>query len=434
MRPGLALRLIGLLGVALAVRPACAMQFEQKVLSATEVVIIGRGQIVPGDAARLAKAVAAVAPGKRLLILALDSPGGTVLEGERLAHLIRARGLPVLIPSDSKCVSACFLLLAASPRRFVAADALVGVHSASEAGQETGTSLAVTTLMARDAAELGIPPAIIGKMVQTTPGRVEWLTRADLLSMNVTVYDGDVPDTGQPRVGPAAPAPVQAPVSVPAPPAVVPGFAAGADDRRAWDAWMAGLHGPYGEGAAFARAQFAAPQPVPCGGPNGASLGDFTQGCVAARQRLARVETGMRDHPDYLAGWNGAAQGGPKNEPVEAEYRGAYFCGRQAARLTLKVFPVAGAPRRRALFSFGPQPASPEVPPGAFLVEGDIGLNGGAMILTPVEWVSRPAGYAWLGLSGRSEDGGRTFAGRVTDGAGCSMFTLQRVGEATATR
>ena len=107
---------------------------------------------------------------KRLLALALDSPGGQVSEGVQLADLIRTRKVPVVIPSNSQCVSACFLLLAASPHRMAASDALVGVHSANENQQETDTSLAVTTLMARDAAKNGIPPAIIGKMVETTPG------------------------------------------------------------------------------------------------------------------------------------------------------------------------------------------------------------------------------------------------------------------------
>jgi hypothetical protein len=302
----------------------------------------------------------------------------------------------------------------------------------------------MTTLMARDAADLGVPPAIIGKMVQTTPGRIEWLTRSDLVSMNVTVFDGDAPDTGTAPVRPATP--VQAPPPVPAalpspavapapaPAVVVAGFAAGADDRRAWDAWMAGLHGAYHDGAGFALAQLGVPRPVSCRGPNAASLGDFTLGCEAARQRLTPVETGMRDHPDYRDGWNGASPGGALNVPVEVEYQGAYFCGRQVAGLTLKVFGAAGAARRRALFSFGPQPTSPEVPSGAFLVEGAIALSGGALTLTPVQWVSRPAGYAWLGLSGRSEDGGRTFAGQVTGAAGCSVFTLQRAGETSATR
>ena len=78
---------------------------------------------------------------------------------------------------------------------------------------------------------------------------------------------------------------------------------------------------------------------------------------------------------------------------AEAEYQGAYFCGRQVAHLTLKVFPQAGEPRRRAMFSFGPEPTSPDVPRGAFIVEGSIDLHGGALSLAPVKWVSQPAGY-----------------------------------------
>ena len=43
--------------------------------------------------------------------------------------------------------------------------------------------------MARAAAELGVPPTIIGKMVGTAPSRMEWLTPADLNAMGVVVYD-----------------------------------------------------------------------------------------------------------------------------------------------------------------------------------------------------------------------------------------------------
>jgi hypothetical protein len=213
-----------------------------------------------------------------------------------------------------------------------------------------------------------------------------------------------------------------------------PGLTAGHNDRRAWDAWFAGLRGPYRDGAAFAVAQLGLAQPGSCYGPNGANRGDFTLGCQVARQRLVRAASGLRGSADYAAGWNGTAQPKAAGEAVEAEYHGAYFCGRQVARLSLKVFPAAGAPRQRAMFSFGPEATSPDVPHGAFIVEGSVDLHGGAMTLTPVTWVSQPPGYAWLGLSGRSEDGGKTFSGRVTDSSACTIFTLQRVTAATATR
>ncbi len=464
MRLGFSARLVCLLGLLLPGRPAHAMQFEQVQISSTEVILGGRGPIVKGDTARLEQALAAVPQAKRLLAVALDSPGGLVAEGEQLAAVIRIRKLPVVIPSNSQCVSACFLLLAASPHRLAAADALVGVHSANENQQETDISLAVTTLMARDAARDGIPPAIIGKMVATTPGRVEWLTPADLSSMNVSVYSGDTPTATRqvvtasaPPVAPmpsaatspttvptpssspastqsSVPVPIAAPAQPLPPPSVSPGFAAGRDDRHAWDGWLVGLRGPYRDGAVFAMAQVGVPRPGSCTGPNGASRGEYTLGCETARQRLASVATRVAVNADYAAGWNSASQPVPTGGEAEAEYQGAYFCGRQVAHLTLKVYPEAGEPRRRAMFSFGPEPTSPDVPRGAFIVEGSIDMHGGALVLTPVKWVSQPRGYEWLGLSGHSDDGGRTFSGRVTDSGACTIFTLRRVGATTATR
>jgi hypothetical protein len=66
-------------------------------------------------------------------------------------------------------------------------DALIGVHSTSENGQETLASMGFTTAFARDAAAYGVPPAIVGKIVQTEPGRMEWLSPADLQPMGVVV-------------------------------------------------------------------------------------------------------------------------------------------------------------------------------------------------------------------------------------------------------
>jgi hypothetical protein len=425
--------LVCLLGLWLASFPANALQFEQLRISATEVIINGRGPIVKGDMARLEQALAEVPQTRQLSALALDSPGGNVVEGELLARLISTRKLAVVIPSNSKCVSACFLLLAASPKRLAASDALVGVHSASESGEETAVALAVTTRMAQDASALGIPPALIGKMVQTAPGRVEWLTRADLTSMNVSVFDDDTPAMVR-RMNTASVRQLE-PAASPGPPktSASPDFTAGLEDRRDWDTWLSGLRGPYRDGAIFAQSRIGLRQPVPCYGPGGSSRGDFTPGCESALQRLAQTNLRARGNPDYAAGWS-SGRPGPADGPVEAEYQGAFFCGRQVARLTLKVFLQSDEPRRRAMFSFGPQPTSPAMPHGAFIVEGSIGLQGGPMSFLPVKWVSKPDGYTWLGLNGSSDDGGRTFGGRITGNSACSVFTLKRIDDTTAAR
>jgi hypothetical protein len=243
-----------------------------------------------------------------------------------------------------------------------------------------------------------------------------------------------------------APAPqvfAPTPQAIAPPPPAPTAFAAGRDDRRAWNTWLAGLHGPYRDGAVFALNEFGLPQQSSCYGPQGVNRGDFTVGCEIARQRLAPVDVKLRNNPDYAVGWNGNAIGHQDpasqpirpTEPMEAEFQGAYFCGQQTAHLTLTVFPAAGGPRRRALFSFGPQPTSPGVPRGAFIVEGSIDMHGGEISLAPVSWVSQPASYNWLGLSGRSDDGGRTFAGRIVDTTNvCTIFTLKRVGDTSARR
>jgi hypothetical protein len=146
-----------------------------------------------------------------------------------------------------------------------------------------------------------------------------------------------------------------------------------------------------------------------------------------ARNRLARL-THKSTSPEVQI----PPGQGPSSPGVS--YQGAYFCGRRVARLTLKIFPQVGEPRRHAMFSFGPEPTSPDVPRGAFLVEGSIDLHGGAISLTPVKWVAKPAGYNWLGLSGRSDDGGKTFSGRIVDNDACTIFTLTRIGDTTAAR
>ncbi len=218
------------LAAAAAGAPARAMQFGQEPAGGGALFLTARGQIVAGDYARFAADIARVAPGQRVLALALDSPGGSVAEAVRLSDLIRHDRLGVFIPSDAKCASACFLLLAAAPRRFAGSDALIGVHSASEAGAETQESLAVTTEMARFAADFGIPPVILGKMVETGPQRMEWLTRGDLAAMQVVVLnDAQIPAEGAP---PAASVPA---VPVLAPPVAGPAIAAsGAEFRGAF--------------------------------------------------------------------------------------------------------------------------------------------------------------------------------------------------------
>jgi hypothetical protein len=186
------------------------------------VAITAIGEIVDGDTDRLRALVqklsATLPPAGELNAVFLDSPGGKLAEGERLAGAIQKLHVAIVLPPGSQCDSACFLLFAADARRSVAADALVGVHSASLEGHETTASMAITTQMARDAADMGVPPQIVGKMVTTTPGRMAWLTRDDLAPMDVRIVDPDKTAAPKPQAVPTAPsgAPSPPPIAVPA--------------------------------------------------------------------------------------------------------------------------------------------------------------------------------------------------------------------------
>lgn len=187
----------GLAAALLLIAPlrSHAMQFERVALSGDVVVVVLRGSIIQGDAERLVAFIGGMTRSDRIAALFLDSPGGNVVEAERLAGGIAAAKLSVAVAGDGKCASACFLLFAASPRKYAGINALIGVHSASENGRETLASMGMTTAMARDAAAYGIPPSIIGKMVQAAPGRMEWLTPFDFKQMGVTMIPASAPDT-----------------------------------------------------------------------------------------------------------------------------------------------------------------------------------------------------------------------------------------------
>jgi hypothetical protein len=182
----------GLLGLAMVVRsPVGAASAEIKTILGKDnrVVVTVVGEIVPGDSDAFTTTVKqANDAGKFVANVRLNSEGGNLLEGVKLADAVRFGKMSTNEGKGATCASACFLIFAAGNTKFAAYDAKIGVHGASdENGDETVRSSAATVSMARIAKELGVPSAIIGRMVVTPPDDMVWLTPQDLQSMGTTM-------------------------------------------------------------------------------------------------------------------------------------------------------------------------------------------------------------------------------------------------------
>lgn len=295
--------------LAAAPNPASAMTFTSKPADGVTVVW-ATGEIVPGDAERLT-AELLLAPRGVPVVMRVDSHGGSVVAGETLAAVVHRYRVAVAVGAGDTCASACFLLFAASPLRMAAETGQVGVHSASSAAGETMASMATTTVMARSAADLGVPAAIVGRMVATAPGAMAWLTRAELASLGAHMLDE--PPAPPPAAAPAPPAPpavasLPPPAPRPPPAARVTGtvppdersvpFQQGRAERAAWERWLAALSGDMRDGAEFWLRERERRPPGACAG-----TAAFVAGCEAARARLAGPDARRHTEPQFWWGW-----------------------------------------------------------------------------------------------------------------------------------
>jgi len=172
-----------------------ALQYDKVALGhASKILLIARGRITDGDTQRLLGFLLSLPASDRVAGIVVDSPGGGLVEAETLAGVIRRAGFPLFVPPGGQCSSACFLLFAAAPNRFVAADAAIGVHRANENGKETLAARTATAAMLKDVLELGVPDPIVAKLARTPPNQKSWLSPSDFAAMRVSIVAG-----GQPR-------------------------------------------------------------------------------------------------------------------------------------------------------------------------------------------------------------------------------------------
>ncbi len=118
----------------------------------------------------------------------LNSPGGNLIGGIRLARVIRSHAIMTAVSHAATCNSACFLALSAGNRKFVDYGGRVGIHAVADGqGRTTEETEAATRAMARFCEELGVPKAITERLIGTPPQQILWLNADDLRSMGVAM-------------------------------------------------------------------------------------------------------------------------------------------------------------------------------------------------------------------------------------------------------
>lgn len=174
--------------VAISVSRSNAAEIKSAATKDGRIVVSITGEIAPGDTANLQTAIkSANDAGKLATSVRLNSIGGNLIEGVKLAEAVKFAKMATNVGLNATCASACFLIFAAGEAKYANYSARVGVHGASDQGEETIRSSAATVSMARVAKDLGVPAAIVGRMVVTPPNDMVWLSPSDLQSMGTTM-------------------------------------------------------------------------------------------------------------------------------------------------------------------------------------------------------------------------------------------------------
>jgi hypothetical protein len=157
--------------------------------------IVITGTIEHGDGKRLATYLSnRTQQGYPTEFVMLNSDGGFVLDAASMADVIVAHGAKTVVDRADMCVSACVLVFAAGRQRLYWPGAHIGVHSAFDGTNglnapgedDANASVAVAKLYQL----MGVPAAVIAKMI-TTPGNdIAWLTRADIEGWAIDAESG----------------------------------------------------------------------------------------------------------------------------------------------------------------------------------------------------------------------------------------------------
>lgn len=167
-----------IVAVLLLTQPILAAQISQTNPADGRSAIVLTGDILAGDADRFIRYIDEYFVKKNRLLTAvyLDSNGGLVDEGSKIAALVHRIDVAAVVGDSAVCHSICFLILAASTQRIIGTRAALGVHSTAVDSNQIGgksaedtLSMAETIKLARIYWKYGVPDSVVAAMVATLP-------------------------------------------------------------------------------------------------------------------------------------------------------------------------------------------------------------------------------------------------------------------------
>lgn len=138
--------------------------------------IVARGPMEFGSAEALQQVLD---QNPRYTLIEIDSPGGFVIEGIRMADIVAARKMDTVVMS--KCASACTLLLVVGKDRYLAPNALVGFHRSGRKHllEDRGWS-ETDQRIADHYRSYGAAPDFVTQALQEPMFRIWWAPHADM--------------------------------------------------------------------------------------------------------------------------------------------------------------------------------------------------------------------------------------------------------------
>jgi hypothetical protein len=155
------------------------------------------GTIMPGSAATFAAAVDSY--GEYIKTVALDSPGGSVMDALEIGRLIRAKGLTTSVAAGSLCASSCPLVFAGGTQRLATPTSALAVHQIyaatpsdttlasrlAAAGNAMSDAQTMTAEISRYLIDMGIDPEVWLRALETPPDRLSYFSPADLIRLKL---------------------------------------------------------------------------------------------------------------------------------------------------------------------------------------------------------------------------------------------------------